>query len=63
LLQLTVETDNEAFHPDPEAEVARLLDVAARGIAAGHWEGRFLDRNGNWCGTWLLTHIPDEQAS
>ena len=53
-LTITIELDNDAFHPRPGVEVRRLLvDLSAtlRTWAADDWDGlKLLDINGNTVG-------------
>jgi hypothetical protein len=55
MFTLTIETDNDAFDADPREEVARLLEVTAAKLRAGHEEGRCVDSNGNRVGRFELT--------
>lgn len=59
---LTITTDNSAFDPDPDGELAVILQKAAATIlSAGLPVGThrvLLDTNGNRVGS--ITHIPDE---
>ena len=51
---LNIETTNDAFRPDPEAEIARLLRETAKRVANGNYAGRLLDYNGNRVGEFRL---------
>jgi hypothetical protein len=50
--QLTIECDNDAFQPDYNAEIARLLRAAADKVErSGANFGSLMDANGNRVGT------------
>jgi hypothetical protein len=51
---LTIETSNDAFQPDPEAEIARILRETARRVVNGNYAGRLIDVNGNRVGEFRL---------
>ena len=52
---MTIDTDNDAFAEDPQAEVARILRRVARTVVAGSDGGRCMDINGNAVGSWEFT--------
>lgn len=58
-LTLTIRMDNEAFAPEPELEVARILhslaDRCSQNIGAVGYEHAVLDVNGNKVGTVRIT--------
>lgn len=50
---LTIDTSNSAFDPEPGVEVARILSKITRDVSDGLGEsGRILDGNGNHVGDW-----------
>lgn len=55
MLTLKVKTDNAAFEQDRDAELARILEVAARKIEHGNTEGKLYDINGNVVGSFKIT--------
>ena len=59
MFTLKIETDNDAFFPDPRPEVARILKLAASQVMQGDPEmedRRVYDINGNKIGYWELDH-------
>ena len=50
MFTLTIDTDNDAFADDPQAEIARILRKVARRVACGEDTGRCMDANGNGVG-------------
>jgi hypothetical protein len=54
---LTIATDNDAFTPEPNSEIARILRRAATFIESGWLDGQpfaLLDVNGNSVGAYQL---------
>lgn len=53
---LSIDTDNDAFTPDPGPEVARILAKLAEHVAdsGANNAGTLRDVNGNLVGTWGL---------
>lgn len=54
---LYIDTDNDAFTPEPNAELARILRAIADKVEGGEWLGQFLtvfDANGNDVGRYAL---------
>ena len=60
-LTITLEMDNDAFHPVAGYEAARVLTRLAKlldGVDLGTtWmdAGKLVDSNGNTCGRWEIT--------
>ena len=58
-LNLTIQMDNEAFSPEPEVEVARILhalaDRCGQNLGIVGYERAVLDVNGNKVGTVKIT--------
>lgn len=51
-LRIEIDTENDAFQPDPAPEVARLLLVAAhRALRNDTSQGTLIDLNGNTVGS------------
>lgn len=52
-MKITIEinTDNAAFHFNPEIEVARIVEMIGAAILFGKTNG-FIDINGKEVGTW-----------
>ncbi len=61
MFTLTINTDNEAFTPEPGAEVARILRVIADRVEAGRTDGAAMDVNGNRVGSFAI--LPDRPAA
>jgi hypothetical protein len=55
MLTVRIKTDNEAFHPRPGVELARLLRKVAHELETDHREGNLFDVNGNRVGEYKLT--------
>jgi hypothetical protein len=55
MFTVTIETDNDAFTPDPRPELARILRRVADHIEAGLDAGTLADINGNTVGSFSLT--------
>jgi hypothetical protein len=57
--ELTIELDNDAWRTDDDAIDAPYLAAAIREVAAnarlGDTEGRVIDANGNFSGSWAIT--------
>ena len=70
IVQIEIHTDNDAFQPEPEYEVARLLHQLAswfRGVpgtldyhAMTGEKYFFADENGNICGKLSVKETPDD---
>ena len=48
--ELSISCDNAAFEDDPNTEVARILEDAARRLRAGRDSLKLMDINGNHVG-------------
>ncbi len=51
---LEIECENAAFNPDPEPEVARLLDHVASRLRVFDDAPILVDENGNTVGRWAF---------
>lgn len=54
MFKLTIEMGNEAFADDPNEELARLLERAAKRLRDGYAEDTLRDANGNTVGKWSV---------
>ena len=51
---LHINMDNEFFNANPEVKLSLLLEKIGGRIVSGETEGRILDGNGNFCGTFTI---------
>jgi hypothetical protein len=58
MFTLKINTDNAAFEGDRDAEVARILKVAADCVLLGRADGILRDALGNSVGTFRMTGTP-----
>lgn len=58
--ELIIDSDGDAFHVDPVAELGLALDKVKHNLRMGATYGKVLDSNGNSAGRWSLDVEPDE---
>jgi len=59
-ITITIETENAAFDPDPEVEVARILKDLATKLDRSELPDELRDYNGNKVGTVEVTEENEE---
>jgi len=64
-LTITIHCENDAFLQDQDGEIIRILRRFAQRMGDHHIPdaGRLLDVNGNDCGGWVFTPIPDPEPT
>ena len=58
-IRITITTENDAFHPAPELEVARILRNLASDLCRQQCPENLMDRNGNGVGVCTVQYQDD----